>query len=432
MASSNEIPLKQGPLNGITVLDFSRVLAGPYCTMVLADLGARVIKVEKIGTGDDTRAFGPFVEEESAYFSCFNRRKESIVLDIKSPRDRELLERLLDTSDVLVENFRPGVMDRLGYGPDRLAKTHPHLIYASISGFGHSGPYGDLPGYDMVVQAMGGIMSLTGWPDGEPARVGTSFGDLGAALFAAVGIVSSLYSRTKDAQGTRVDIGMLDCQAALMETALARYDVEGIVPGRTGDSHPSLAPFESFRAKDEKIVIATGNDTLFMLMADALGAPGLALDPRFITNNLRCQNRPEMVVEIETILSQHSVEHWINALNDVGVPCSPINTIDKLLDHPQLLSRNMIVQVQGQKGKPFKTAGNPIKLTGHEEIDVNVPMTAPGLGQHREALLAELMASSGSYDLPACKDSVSEKESLSGDARAEPRVVPVSLDRKKT
>ena len=175
MASSNEIPLKKGPLNGITVLDFSRVLAGPYCTMVLADLGARVIKIEKIGTGDDTRAFGPFVEEESAYFTCFNRRKESIVLDIKSPRDRELLERLLDTSDVLVENFCPGVMDRLGYGPDRLAKTHPHLIYASISGFGHSGPYGDLPGYDMVVQAMGGIMSLTGWPDGEPARVGTSF-----------------------------------------------------------------------------------------------------------------------------------------------------------------------------------------------------------------------------------------------------------------
>lgn len=411
MAGSNDIPLKKGPLNGVTVLDFSRVLAGPYCTMVLADLGARVIKVEKIGTGDDTRAFGPFVEDESAYFTCFNRRKESIVLDIKSPRDRELLERLLDTSDVLVENFRPGVMDRLGYGPDRLAKTHPHLIYASISGFGHSGPYGDLPGYDMVVQAMGGIMSLTGWPDGEPARVGTSFGDLGAALFAAVGIVSSLYSRTKDAQGTRVDIGMLDCQAALMETALARYDVEGIVPGRTGDSHPSLAPFESFRAKDEKIVIAAGNDTLFMLMADALGAPGLALDPRFMSNDLRCQNRPEMVVEMEKILSQQPVQHWIDALNDVGVPCAPINTIDKLLDHPQLLARDMIVQVQGQKGNPFKTAGNPIKLTGHEEIDVNTPMEAPGLGQHREALLAELMASRGSYDLPANTNTETEDES---------------------
>lgn len=407
--AANEIPLKKGPLTGITVLDFSRVLAGPYCTMVLADLGARVIKVEKIGTGDDTRAFGPFIEEESVYFASFNRRKESIVLDIKSPRDRELLEQLLDKADVLVENFRPGVMDRLGYGPERLAKTHPHIVYASISGFGHSGPYGELPGYDMVVQAMGGIMSLTGWPDEEPARVGTSFGDLGAALFAAVGIVSSLYSRTKDAQGTRVDIGMLDCQAALMETALARYDVEGIVPNRTGDSHPSLAPFESFRAKDEKIVIAAGNDTLFMHLADVLGAPELALDPRFITNDLRCKNRPEMVVEIEKRLSQMPVQHWIDALNEVGVPCAPINTIDKLLDHPQLLARDMIVKVQGRNGKPFKTAGNPIKLTGHEEIDVHKPMNAPGLGQHREALLAELMSENGSYDLPGSVDTESDE-----------------------
>src|SRR5471030_1123195 len=186
-------PLKKGPLEGIMVLDFSRVLAGPYCTMVLADLGARVIKIEKFGTGDDTRAFGPFVDGESAYFMCFNRGKESIALDIKSPRDRELLERMFAKADVVVENFRPGVMDRLGYGAEHLARTHPHLVYASISGFGHTGPFSDLPGYDMVVQAMGGIMSLTGWPGSPPARVGKSFGDLVAALFAAVGIIASLY-----------------------------------------------------------------------------------------------------------------------------------------------------------------------------------------------------------------------------------------------
>ena len=303
--------LRKGPLEGITVLDFSRVLAGPYCTMILADLGARVIKIEKFGTGDDTRAFGPFVDGESAYFMCFNRGKESIVLDIKSPRDRELLERLLDEADVVVENFRPGVMDRLGYGAERLAKTHPHIIYASVSGFGHSGPFSDLPGYDMVVQAMGGIMSLTGWPDGPPSRVGTSFGDLGAALFATVGILASLYKRNQNAQGARVDIGMLDCQAALMETALARYDAEGKVPNRTGDSHPSLAPFESFAAKDGRIVIAAGNDTLFVLMADALGAPELALQAPFATNDLRCQNRPQMVKAIrcgkcETMASTRS------------------------------------------------------------------------------------------------------------------------------
>ena len=392
MQATTEAEAKCGPLSGITVLDFSRVLAGPYCTMILADLGARVIKVEKIGTGDDTRAFGPFVDGESAYFMCFNRGKESIVLDIKSPRDRELLERLLDEADVVVENFRPGVMDRLGYGADRLAKTHPRIVYVSISGFGHSGPFSDLPGYDMVVQAMGGVMSLTGWPDAPPARVGTSFGDLGAALFAAVGITAALYKRTQNAQGGRVDVGMLDCQAALMETALARFDVEGKVPTRTGDSHPSLAPFESFAAKDARFIIAAGNDTLFMLMADALGAPELALDPRFITNDLRCRNRPDMVAAIEALTGTEPVEHWIEKLNAAGVPCSPINTVDKLFDHPQLKARNMIIQVKGEGPRAVRTAGNPIKLAGYAEFDPNQPVAAPRLNQHREAILAQLMA----------------------------------------
>jgi CoA:oxalate CoA-transferase len=415
MSGSKKEAPKKGPLDGVTVLDFSRVLAGPYCTMILADLGARVIKIEKIGTGDDTREFGPFVEKESAYFCCFNRNKESVVLDIKSPRDRAMLLRLLDEADVLVENFRPGVMERLGYGPERLAQTHPHLIYTSISGFGHSGPYSDLPGYDMVVQAMGGIMSLTGWPDGAPARVGTSFGDLGAALFATVGIVSALYSRTKDAQGTRVDIGMLDCQAALMETALTRYDVEGKVPTRTGDCHPSLAPFESFQAQDGRIVIAAGNDTLFQLVADVLGAPGLAMDPRFQTNDLRCRNRPAMVEEMEKLLAGEPVEHWIEALNEEGVPCAPINTIDKVLDHPQLLARDMIVEVQGKARKPFKAAGNPIKMTGREDISRRAPLSAPGLGQHTETVLAEMMRQSAAYDLSDLYDLDKEPKAENAD-----------------
>lgn len=389
--------LRKGPLEGVTVLDFSRVLAGPYCTMMLADLGARVIKIEKFGTGDDTRAFGPFVDGESAYFMCFNRGKESIVLDIKSPRDRELLERLLDEADVVVENFRPGVMDRLGYGAERLAKTHPHIVYASISGFGHSGPFSDLPGYDMVVQAMGGIMSLTGWPDGAPARVGTSFGDLGAALFATIGIVSGLYRRTQNAQGGRVDIGMLDCQAALMETALARFDAEGKVPTRTGDSHPSLAPFESFAAKDARFIIAAGNDTLFLLMADALGHPGMALDPHFATNDLRCQNRPAMVAAIEAITTTQPVEHWVDKLNEAGVPCSPINTIDKLFDHPQLKARDMIIKVKGAGQRALRTAGNPIRMSGYVGNNTTDPICAPALDQHREAILAEYMAPRDSY-----------------------------------
>ena len=397
MNQASETDEKPGPLAGITVLDFSRVLAGPYCTMVLADLGARVIKIERFGTGDDTRSFGPFVGVDSAYFMCFNRGKESISLDIKSPRDRELLERLLDSCDVVVENFRPGVMERLGYGPERLAKTHPHIIYTSISGFGHSGPFSELPGYDMVVQAMGGVMSLTGWPDEEPARVGTSFGDLGAALFGVIGILSALYSRTRDAQGTRVDIGMLDCQAALMETALARYDVEGIVPTRTGDNHPSLAPFETFAAKDGKFVMCAGNDTLFLLMMDALGAPQMALEPQFLTNDLRVQNRKQLVADVEAITLAQPMQHWIDALNEAGVPCSPINTIDKLFTHPQLLARNMIVKVIGENQTAIRTAGNPIKMGSVSEVDPEVPLKSPALNEHREAILEELMASNGAY-----------------------------------
>lgn len=398
MQNSEPEKLAGGPLSGITVLDFSRVLAGPYCTMVLADLGARVIKIEKFGTGDDTRAFPPFVDAESAYFMCFNRGKESIVLDIKSPRDRLLLERLLDTSDVLVENFRPGVMDRLGYGSDRLAKTHPHLIYTSISGFGHSGPMSDLPGYDMVVQAMGGVMSLTGWPGERPARVGTSFGDLGAALFGVIGILSALYKRTRNAQGDRVDIGMLDCQAALMETAIARYDVEGKVPTRTGDCHPSLAPFETFEASDERFVIAAGNDQLFLLMADALDASDLTLNPDFSSNDLRVKNRPKMVAAIDAITRTRPIQHWLNALNEAGVPCGPINTIDRLLDHPQLLSRNMIIKVEGEGAKPFRTAGNPIKLSAYQDINPEYARQSPGLNQHREEILAAVMAGDQSYE----------------------------------
>ncbi len=420
MDTAKDAPPKKAPLEGITVLDFSRVLAGPYCTMVLADLGARVIKIERLATGDDTRAFGPFVDQESAYFMCFNRGKESIALDLKSPRDRDLLERLLGEADVLVENFRPGVMDRLGYGADRLSRTHPHLIYASISGFGHTGPFSDLPGYDMVVQAMGGIMSLTGWPEAPPARVGTSFGDLGAALFAAVGIIASLYKRTRDAQGTRVDIGMLDCQAALMETALARYDVEGKVPTRTGDCHPSLAPFETFSAADGRFVIAAGNDQLFMLMADALGAPQLALDPKFISNDLRCQNRPAMVEAIEAITRTAPMDCWIERLNEAGVPCSPINTIDRLFSHPQLQARNMIIQVEGAARRPVRTAGNPIKLSSAADIDAASPVRAPALDEHRDSILAELMSGTGDYAPAAGIDDEPTHP------QAQPRMEPVT------
>jgi CoA:oxalate CoA-transferase len=399
---SKEIPVEQvikktGPLSGIVVLDFSRVLSGPYCTMILADLGARVIKIERLHTGDDTRAYGPFIDAESAYFMCFNRGKESIALDLKSPRDREILERLLASADVLVENFRPGVMDRLGFGADRLAHTHPHIVYSSISGFGHTGPYRDHAAYDTVVQAMSGVMSLTGWPDGEPARVGPSIGDLGAGLFATIGIVSALYKRTRDGQGTRVDVSMLDCQAALVETALARYDIEGVAPQRTGDMHGSLAPFEAFAAADERFVIAAGNDTLFMLMADAMKVPEMALDPRFLTNGMRVKNRPAMRAAIEAITTLQPAAHWIALLDEAGVPCAPINSIDRVIEHPQLLARNMIVKVRGEGERTFRTSGNPIKMPAYPDMDADVAVRAPGLNQHREAIVREVMGAAQAH-----------------------------------
>jgi len=302
------------------------------------------------------------------------------------------------------------VMARLGYGAEQLARTHPHIVYASISGFGHTGPFKDLPGYDMVVQAMGGVMSLTGWPDQPPARVGTSFGDLGAALFAVIGIVAGLYKRSKDAQGTHVDIAMLDCQAALMETAFARLDVEAKVPTRTGDAHPSLAPFESFAAQDGRIVIAAGNDQLFLLMADAMGVPELALDPLFLTNDLRVQNRPAMTEGIERITRTAPVSVWLDKLNEAGVPCAPINTIDKVLEHPQLLARNMFIHVQGESERKVKTAGNPVKMSTSPDEDMTVVRKAPAVDRHREAILAELMASSGAYASQA--DSESDDDEL--------------------
>lgn len=406
------IAKKTGPLSGITVLDFSRVLAGPYCTMILADLGARVIKIEKFGTGDDSRAFGPFVDAESAYFMCFNRGKESIVLDLKSPRDRDLLERLLANTDVLVENFRPGVMDRLGYGAERLARTHPHIVYSSISGFGHTGPYSDHAAYDMVVQAMGGLMSLTGWPQAEPARVGTSIGDLGAALFAAIGITAALYRRTRDGLGTRVDVAMLDCQAALMETALARYDIDGIAPERTGDLHPSLAPFETFIASDGRFVIAAGNDTLFLLMADAMGASGLALDPRFLTNDKRVKNRTALCKAINAMTGSKPVGHWIAVLDEAGVPCAPINKMDSVLAHRQLIARNMIIKVRGESNRAVRTAGNPIKMPAYPDLDPDSAVRAPGLNQHREAILGELMAGTQAYAPILTPIQVDDQEAL--------------------
>ncbi len=379
-----------GPLSGVTVIDLTRVLAGPYCTMILSDLGARVIKVEAPGRGDDARHFGPFADRRSAYFESLNHGKESIALDLKGDADRIIFERLLDQADVLVENFRAGAMERLGYGWDELHRRWPRLIYAATSGFGHSGPYSRRPAYDLVVQAMGGIMSLTGYPGGPPTRVGTSVGDITAGLFTAVGINAALAARGSAGKGVKVDVSMLDCQVAILENAIARFGATGEVPGPLGARHPSITPFEAYATRDGHVVIAAGNDALFETLCRAIGRPELASNPLFLTNEARTKHASALKDEIEATLAKRETALWLHVLEESGVPCGPINTVRDLLDDAQVAARNMIVTVPDEngRGKGMKVSGNPIKFSRYADPTSRSP--APDLDADRQALLHEL------------------------------------------
>ncbi len=335
-SSSEESVSPAGPLSGIVVLDLTRVLAGPYCTMILSDLGARIIKVEMPELGDDSRQIGPFVDGVSAYFMSLNRGKESIALSLKDEQDQKIFERLLKRSDVLVENFRAGTMEKLGYGWKRLNKKYPSLIYASASGFGHTGPKAAKPAYDLVVQAMGGIMSLTGEPGRNPVRVGTSIGDLAAGLFTSIGICSALFHRQTSTQGSKVDVALLDCQVALLENAISRYFATGTVPGPLGARHPSIAPFEAYETADGHIIVAAGNDSLFDKLLEAISTPDLAAVNNYSTNDLRCNNADALKKDLELKLKTESTSHWLELLEAAGVPCGPINNIEQVLNDPQI------------------------------------------------------------------------------------------------
>ncbi|MEQ8389307.1 MAG: CoA transferase [Alphaproteobacteria bacterium] len=363
-ASASEPALTRGPLAGVTVLDLTRVLAGPYCTMVLADLGARVIKVERPGDGDDSRGYGPFLAGESAYFGSLNRGKESIALDLKDEADRALFERLLAEADVLVENYRPGTMERLGYGAAKLRQRFPRLVYAAVSGFGQTGPYAARPAYDMIVQAMGGIMSVTGQAGETPVRVGTSVGDITAGLFTAIGIVSALFDRARTGRGETVDVAMLDCQVAILENAIARFAATGQVPGPLGARHPSITPFEMFRAADDFLVVAAGNDQMFQTLCDLLGRRDLAGDPRFASNDARTDHQQDLKREIEKVLATRPAAEWIEACVARGIPAARINTVDKVLADPHVNARDMVATAYLANGEALTVAGNPIKLGG--------------------------------------------------------------------
>jgi CoA:oxalate CoA-transferase len=358
---------RRGPLDGVTVVDLTRILSGPYCTMMLCDLGARVIKVERPGSGDDARSIGPFTAAGSAYFASVNRGKESMALDLKQPEDRAAFERLVEGADVLVENFRPGTMEKLGYGWKRARKRWPRLVYVSVSGFGDSGPLRTRPAYDMVVQAMGGIMSITGEPGGKPTRVGTSIGDIAAGMFAATGTIAALRQRHLTGEGARVDVAMLDAQVALLENAIARYVTSGEVPGPIGSRHPSITPFGAFETKRGQVVIAAGNDALFRKLCDVLALPQLASDPRFASNTLRCANEGVLRAAIERALATHDAEGWLARLEAAELPCAPVHDVAEVLAHPQVRARHMALPIAAPEYAGVLVAGNPMKMSTMRE-----------------------------------------------------------------
>ncbi len=377
----------KGPLSGITVVDLTRVLVGPYCTMILSDLGARIIKIESPETGDDSRSFGPFIKNYSAYFMSLNRGKESIALNLKNKDDRVIFEKILAKADVLVENFRPGTMDKWGYSWDVLKKKHPQLIYASASGFGQTGPLKTLPAYDIIVQGMGGLMSVTGQADGMPTRVGTSIGDITAGIFTATGINAALFDREKTGKGAKIDVSMLDCQIAILENAIARYFSNGEIPKPLGSRHPSITPFEAYKTRDSYIIIAAGNDKLFENLCTAIGAKELSKDKRFISNVARNKNVDHLKIILEKYFRKNTTSHWQKIIGKIGIPCGPIYNIKQAVENPQIKFRNMIVSAKHKKIGNFRMAGNPIKNLNYK--DPKTRGEIPDLDQHRNKILKD-------------------------------------------
>ncbi len=354
-----------GPLEGIRVLDLTWVLSGPYCAMTLCDLGAEVIKVERPPYGDVARTTGPFVNRESVYFFSINRGKKSIMLDLKKQEGKDLFLKLVDEVDVVMENFTPGSMDRLGLGYDVLSARNPRLIYSATSGFGQTGPDRERPALDVVVQGMGGVMSITGEPGGRPVKPGFSLGDITAGLYTAIGILAALQERERSGKGQMVDISMLDCQIAVLENAFARYSVTGEAPKPLGTRHPSTTPFQAFPTKDGYIVIALGFglDNIWSMFCAILGVPELIYDARFETPGLRTQHHAELEPILNEALMQKTTAEWLIDLEPLQIPCGPLQTIPEAAHHPQVQAREMLVPVRSERGNEVTIPNSPIKLS---------------------------------------------------------------------
>jgi crotonobetainyl-CoA:carnitine CoA-transferase CaiB-like acyl-CoA transferase len=375
-------------LEGIRILDFSKALAGPYCTMLLADTGAEVIKVEMPGQGDDSRGWGPpFVEGESAYFLSINRNKKSMTLNLKDDRARDIARRLIEKADVVLETNRPGAMQRLGLDYESVRKDNPAVIYCSISGFGQTGPYRTRPGFDQVIQGYGGIMGLTGETGGPPVKVGIAVTDIATGMFAAIGIMTALYHRARTGTGQYIDASMFDGQVSWLTYQGSRYLASGKVPQRLGNAHPLIVPYQDFEASDGFINIAAGNDALWKKCCAAVGLADIADDPKFATNAKRVENRGECVERLARVIRTRTMQEWLDILNEAGVPCGPIYTVDQVFQDPQVRARDMLVDIEHPACGTVKVCGHPLKYSETPAVVIEPP---PLLGQHNDELLGQL------------------------------------------
>lgn len=376
-------------LSNVVVLDLTRVLAGPFSGMLLADMGAQVIKIEAPGKGDDSRTFAPFVKGESAYYMNLNRNKMGMTLNLKSPKGKEIFLQLVKQADIVIENFRPGTMEKLGLGYETLKEVNPKLVYGCVSGFGHYGPYSSRAGYDIIGQAMGGLMSTTGWPGGEPTRCGTAISDVLAGIFMTVGILSAYIKATSSGAGQKVDVALVDSVVAGLEIINQIYLATGHVPGRNGNRYESIYPYDSFRCKDGSMVIGAGNDKLYHTLCRLMDMPELIEDPRFITNPLRIENHALLKEIVESWLADKTIDQATEMILAVGVPAGPINTIDRVVSDPHIAgAREMFVNMVHPIAGDIKITGNPIKLSDDKYSN---PIHSPLLGEHNEKVLSDYL-----------------------------------------
>lgn len=381
--------MNKGILDGIVVLDLTRVLAGPYCGMIMADMGATVYKIEQPKKGDDSRAFGPFINGESAYYMNLNRSKIGVTLNLKTPEGKEVFKEMVKKADVVIENYRPGTMEKLGLGYEELKKINPGIVYGCVSGFGHYGPYSQRAGYDIIGQAMGGLMSTSGWPGGEPTRTGTAMGDVLGGLGCTIGVLAAVINKIKTGEGQKVDVALVDSVVSSLEIINQIYLATGRIPERIGNRYESAYPYDSFKANDGDVIIACGNQKLYTLLTEVMNQPELLTDERFLTNALRVQNHAALKPIIEAWTTQHTVDEIVESLLAVGVPSSPINTIDRVVKDPHIaVAREMFVEVEHPVAGKTTLTGDHIKFSDKKAVVRN---PAPTLGQDNFEVYGKLL-----------------------------------------